>query len=55
MGVADINYLPKDSLISHGQTDYSASYWVLDNYKRLEYICLPGANCGGQQVYTRVD
>jgi hypothetical protein len=55
MGVADSNYLPKDSLISHGQTKYSVSYKILDNYKRLEYICLPGANCGAQQAYTRVD
>jgi hypothetical protein len=55
MGVADINYLPKDSLISYGQTDFSESYSILENYKRLEYICLPNSGCGEPQAYTRID
>lgn len=55
MGIADIDFMPKEELTFHEMEGYSQQYAVSDNYKQLESICPFNADCGPPQIYTRID
>ncbi|OOG77476.1 hypothetical protein [Algoriphagus sp. A40] len=55
MGIADIDFIPKEELTTYEIEGYFEQYAVSENYKQLESICPSNANCGAPQVYTRID
>lgn len=55
MGMADVNYMPKEGLTLYERADYSEEYAVDDDYSELTYICPFNAACMVPVPYVRVD
>jgi hypothetical protein len=45
MNVVDVNYWPKEGLILTETDGNYEDYSILENYKKLEYVCPPNAFC----------
>jgi hypothetical protein len=45
MNVMDVNYWPKEGLILTETDGNYEDYSILENYKKLEYVCPPNAFC----------
>ena len=55
MGIADINYLPKEDLTLAQVTDNIGSFSILENYTELMSICPNNGACGTPISFLRVE
>lgn len=55
MGIADINYMPKEELTLSQGTGLSNEYAIAEDYSELIYICPFNAACMVTLPYVRVD
>jgi len=54
MNVADIDYLPKEDLLSHQEVVYTENYNIAENFTKLTYFC-PDNECGTGIPYFKLD